>query len=72
MQDFEPSGTFVHRVMEDVRAYEASRHSLMPTPAQRFLAMAPVRYALVGCGALYALDNIARVAFLFVYPAICR
>lgn len=70
MKNYEPSANFVSRVMNDVRAYEASKRTL--TRMERLLSSGHMRYALAACGALFALDNIFRVAFLFFSPAICR
>ncbi len=70
MKDFEPSGNFVSRVMADVRAFEASKRQTQ-APTGHLLSSVPARYALAACGALFALDNVFRMAFLFFSPATC-
>jgi hypothetical protein len=57
--------------MEGVRAVDAGKKAAQ-TGLERRLAFAPVRYALYGCGGLFALLNAARIAFMFISPAACR
>lgn len=71
MKEFEPSGNFVHRVMRDVRDYEATR-----TPAfsrsRLFLSTKAARYALSAAGALIGIMNVIRIYLTLFSPALCR
>jgi len=70
MSDFEPSGNFVPRVMNDIRAYEAdagSRSECM----RAFILSRPGISILSAVGIVFGLLNIVRIAMILVSPASC-
>jgi hypothetical protein len=68
MKDYEPRPGFVSRVMMDVRTFESSKDGAV----ERLLLSRPVRYAVSAAGFLLALMNIARIAFTYLSPALCK
>ncbi len=70
MNGFKPSGTFVTRVMADVRAYEATiRRDNAHIKAHLFSK--PTLCALSAAGALLGILNVVRIASILVSPAFC-
>lgn len=50
-EDYKPSPDFVAKVLQQVRAIEAGRVSLL----ERFVCSRPLRYALAGGGAVFGI-----------------
>ena len=71
MKAFKPSHNFVARVMEDVRAYEATR-TPYPLRLRLFLSTRAARYALTSAGALLGLINLVRMYLTVFSPVLCR
>jgi hypothetical protein len=71
MKAFKPSPNFVSRIMEDVRAYEATRkpYSLR---VQLFLSTRIARYVLTSAGATLGLINLIRMYLTIFSPVMCR
>jgi hypothetical protein len=71
MKAFKPSHNFVSRVMDDVRAYEATR-TPYPLSLRLFLSTKVARYALTAAGALLGLINLIRMYLTIFSPVMCR
>ncbi len=71
MKSFEPSPSFVSRVMAGVRAYEAAR-SAVPARVRQILSLRSVRCALTVGGGLAGAINIVRIWLAVFAPALCR
>ncbi len=71
MKEFEPSRNFVSRVMQDVRAYEASKNQ-DASWSQMFLSTPLARYALSAAGGLLGIINLVRIYLTLFSPAVCR
>lgn len=70
MVDFEPTGDFVARTMEDIRAYERE----MGNKRERintFLFSKPGRLVLITGGILLGALNLFRMAAMLISPALC-
>lgn len=71
MKKFEPSRNFVSRVMQDVRAYEASRNP-DASWSRMFLSTRFARYALSAAGGLLGIINLVRIYLTLFSPVVCR
>jgi hypothetical protein len=71
MKEFETSRNFVSRVMQDVRAYEASRN-LDASWSRVFLSTPFARYALSAAGGLLGVINLVRIYLTLFSPVVCR
>jgi hypothetical protein len=71
MQEFEPSRNFIAKVMEDVRAYEASRN-VDVSWSRMFLSTRSARYALSAAGGLLGIINLVRIYLTLFSPVVCR
>jgi hypothetical protein len=71
MKAFKPSDNFVSRVMEDVRAYEATR-THYPLRVRLFLSTRVARYVLTSAGAILGLINLIRMYLAVFSPVMCR
>jgi hypothetical protein len=70
MEDFKPSDNFVHRTMEDIRAFEKER-SKERERLRAFLLLKQVRFALYAGGILLGVLNLIRMASVLISPALC-
>ena len=70
MRDFESSGDFVARTMENVRSYEMARIK-ETEKANRMLVSKPALYALSAGGAVLGMWNLVRTVWTLIAPAAC-
>ena len=71
MKEFEPACDFVARVMENVRAYEATR-KMEESLGQRFLSSRTLRFVFSSGAALLGISNLIRLYFSVLSPVVCR
>ena len=70
MGDFKPSGTFVTRVMNDIRAYEEDT-GIQAGRVKAFVLSRPVLSILSAAGILLGIFNVVRMALILLSPALC-
>ena len=71
MSNFRPSDSFVTRVMNNVRAYEAGIAN-QSRRGSAFVLSSPVFSILYAGGLLLGMLNIIRMALILISPAICQ
>ncbi len=67
MSDFNPSDSFVSRVMNDIRAYEMGVNN-----ASAFVLSRPVFSILSAAGILLGIFNFIRMALILISPVLCQ
>jgi hypothetical protein len=70
MNDFNPSDSFVSRVMNDIRTYEIDT-SHQRERVSAFVFSKPVFSILSAAGILLGILNIVRIAQILISPAMC-